>query len=1087
MENYTRVKNKLSAFISKYYKNKLLKGAILFTAVGLLYFLLILSIEYFFWLNTTGRQVLFWLFLILETGLLIYFIFIPLSKLFRLSGVLSEEDASRIIGEHFPEVKDKLLNLLQLKNSEKRSDLLLAGIDQKARELHPIPFNSAINFKSSLKYLKWAAFPVIIFLTILFTGNSSFFSESYGRVVNYNSEFEPPAPFSFHLENKNLEVRENRDFTLRVQTIGEVRPEEMNVSYNNQTYLLRQVEPAVFEYTFKRLQEDLEFRLSSNGVSSSFYKLEVIKVPGLINLEMNFDYPGYTGKKDEAISGTGNARIPEGTEVSWRIDTRETDELHFTLPDTRLNLKTDSGKVSHESRVFSSFNYSISTSNAKISNFEPVSYKIEVVKDRFPEIEVLRKSDSIDEQINYFFGKVSDDYAVNKLQLVYYPEDSKDSLQKVSIPVAKEAFANFLFTFPGDLDLKRGVNYLYYFQVFDNDAVNGTKSSRSEVFGFRKKSFEEIEQEKLLQQGESIQNLNRSLKEMEYSKEELNELSRKQKENKSLDYNDRRKLKDFLERQKQQNEMMKNYSKELKQSLEEENDSIEDNSYKEELKKRLGNNEERLEENEALMEELKEFSEKISREELGEKLEELSKRNQSQQRNMEQLLELTKRYYVEEKNQKLARDLEELAKRQEQLSEAKEKNNTESQQQISGDFDQFREEMDDLEKDNERLKEPVDLDRDKVDEESIKKDQRDAEKNLGENQPASAKEKQKNAAKKMREMSSKMKKNMKSESGEQLKADIESLRQILDNLVRFSFQQEDLLESFKSMNRDDPTYAVKLNIQNDLRENFRHIDDSLYSLALRNPMLSEEITGKLSDIEFDINKALERLAENELPQGTASQQYIVTGANDLAYLLSNILSSMQQQANPQLGKGGGEGEEFQLPDIIKKQGELQEKLEEGLEKKQGGEGSGKRIGNKQEQENGELFEIYKQQQELRMELEKLLKEEGQGNDGDNLRNNMQKLEEGLLDKGFSPQNLERMSNLMHELLKFDKARMQQGEENTRKSETNTKEFANPAKDQNLKAKEYFNQTEILKRQILPLREIYKQKVKNYFERESGTN
>ncbi|HEY9185499.1 MAG TPA: hypothetical protein VIM94_09250, partial [Salegentibacter sp.] len=658
MENYWKVKVKLSTFISKYYKNKLLKGIILFTAVGLLYFILILSIEHFFWLNTTGRKVLFWLFLIIETGLLIYFIIIPLSKLFRLSRVLSEEDASRIIGKHFPEVKDKLLNLLQLKNSENRSDLLLAGIDQKARELNPIPFNSAINFKSSLRYLKWAAFPVIIFLAVILSGNFSFFYDSYGRVVNYNLEFKPPAAFYFQIENPNLEVHENRDYTLIVKTIGELRPERVSVNYNNESYLLKQKKPGVFEYTFKRPQEDIEFRLSANGISSAFYKLDVINVPSLINLEMIFDYPDYIGKKDESISGTGNARIPEGTQVSWKIKTRGTEKVHFTLPDTVINLQPESGMVTHQARLFSSFYYSLSSSNAKIRNFEPVSYKIEIIKDRFPDIEVIKKTDSIDNGISYFSGKVSDDYAVNKLELVYYPENNKDSLQRVSIPVSRESFANFLFTFPGSLNLERGVNYLYYFQVFDNDVLNGFKSSRSEVFGFRKRSIEEIEEKKLLQQGQSIQNFDKSLKEMEHSEEELKELFQKQKESKTFDYNERRKLKAFLERQKQQQEIMMNYSEKLKESLKKENKELEEKSYKKELRNRLGRNEKRLEENEALIEELKEYSEKISREELGDKLEELSKRNRSQQRNMEQLLELTKRYYVEEKNQKLARELE---------------------------------------------------------------------------------------------------------------------------------------------------------------------------------------------------------------------------------------------------------------------------------------------------------------------------------------------------------------------------------------------------------------------------------------------
>ncbi|WP_372919305.1 hypothetical protein [Salegentibacter sp.] len=1086
MENYKEVKRKLNAFISKYYRNKLLKGAILFTAVGLLYLFLIISIEHLFWLNTTGRRILFWLFIGIEAGLFIFFIAIPLSKLFRFSKTLSEEDASRIIGRHFPGVNDKLLNLLQLKNSEKESDLLVAGIDQKSRELNPIPFSAAVNFKSSLKYVKWAAFPVIIFLAIWLTGNSSIFSDSYGRVVHYNAEFQPPAPFYFTLENELLEVRQNKDFTLQVKTIGDMNPEQVSVNYNNQDYLLKRIEPGTFEYTFKRLEKDTEFSLNANGISSEKYTLEVLKVPAILNLETNFEYPAYTGKRSDSVIGTGNARIPEGTRVTWNLKARETYEVHFKLPDSSLNLKPQSGRVEYQSRVYSSLNYSISSSNKKIRNFEPVSYKIDIIKDRFPEIEVVKKTDSLEEQISYFYGKVSDDYGLSKLQLVYYPEASPDSLNQISIPVAKESFAEFLFTFPGDLELERGVNYLYYFQVFDNDGVNGAKSSRSEIFGFRKKTLEEIEEEKIQHQGESIENFNKSLEEIEYSRETLNEISRRQKETDRFDYNERKKLQDFLERQKQQNEMMKNYSEKLKKSLEEEDPSKEENSYKEDLKERLDKNEERLEENEALMEELKEFSEKISREELGEKLEELSKRNQSQQRNMEQLLELTKRYYVQEKQQKLARELQNLAERQERISEDEELNNKESQEKLSREFEEFRKEMDQLDEDNERLKQPVNLDRDQVDEESIEKDQRESETDLDKQQQNKAKEKQKEAAKKMMQMSAKMQQQMQAQSGEELEADIESLRQILDNLVRFSFQQEDLLETFKSMNRNDPMFARNLKIQNDLRENFRHVDDSLYSLALKNPMIGEEITGKLTDIEFDLEKALERLAEDQVPQGTASQQYVVTGANDLAYLLSSILSSMQQQANPQLGKGGGDGEEFQLPDIIQKQEEIQQQLEEGIEKNKGEKPNGE-DGEGQEQESGELFEIYKQQQELRRELEKMINKEAEDPNGENLRDNMEQLEEELLDKGFRPQSLERMTNLVHELLKFEKARLEQGEDNTRKSETNVKEFGNSSKDQNLKAKEYFNSTEILNRQVLPLREIYKQKVKVYFERGTGTD
>jgi len=494
----------------------------------------------------------------------------------------------------------------------------------------------------------------------------------------------------------------------------------------------------------------------------------------------------------------------------------------------------------------------------------------------------------------------------------------------------------------------------------------------------------------------------------------------------------------------------------------------------------LDRNEERLKENEALLEELKEIANKINREELGDKLEELSKKNQSEERNLEQLLELTKRYYVEEKLQKLARDLEGLSEKQEELSDSPEQNSLENQKKIAEEFIDFQKQMEQLEQDNDALKKPTSLERDRIEEESIEKELQEAEQNLENKDANKAKEKQKKASELMKEMSQKMKQMRSQQGGQELKADIESLRQILDNLVTFSFQQEDLLGDFSSMEINNAAYASKLRRQSDLRENFKHIDDSLYSLALSNPMITEKITEKLTDIEFDIEKSLDRLAQNELPQGTASQQYVVTGANDLAYFLSEILSSMQQQANPQLGKGQGESSDFQLQDIIEKQQELNKEFQKKGKQQKGKEGKeeGKSMS---EGEMGELFEIYKQQQELRQQLQELNKQQGNGQ-GEQIEKKMKKAEEQLLDKGFDSRNQEMLQNLAHELMEYEEARIEQGKNNKRESETNRRTFNDTTKGQSIKAKEYFNSIEILNRQSLPLCEIYKQKVKTYFER-----
>ena len=169
------------------------------------------------------------------------FILYPLAKLFKLSKGIDYEQASKIIGEHFPEVNDKLLNILQLHKtaSASESELLLASIDQKAIELQPVPFQIAVNFKSNLKYVKYAIIPVFIFLAIYISGNSNLFSESYTRVVNYDQAYEPPAPFSFQLNQNQLQVKATESLPLQIITDGNVSPENASIHYNGETYFLK--------------------------------------------------------------------------------------------------------------------------------------------------------------------------------------------------------------------------------------------------------------------------------------------------------------------------------------------------------------------------------------------------------------------------------------------------------------------------------------------------------------------------------------------------------------------------------------------------------------------------------------------------------------------------------------------------------------------------------------------------------------------------------------------------------------------------------------------------------------------------------
>ena len=284
--NFNHIQSKLEQFVRRYYTNELLKGAILFFAIGLLYLIVTLLIEYVLWLNPTARTVLFWSFVGVELALFAKFIVFPLAKLFKLQKGINYEQASKIIGAHFPEVKDKLLNVLQLKQTNTQSELLEASIEQKSAELSPIPFKLAVNFKKNTKYLKYAAIPIAILLISYVTGKINWFSDSYERVVNYQTAYEPPAPFEFFVVNENMNAIENREFKLVVNTAGDVVPENAQIHYNGQSYFLQQLGSGEFEYVFPQLKEGLSFNLTANDVRSKDYDISVTKVPTLLNFGM---------------------------------------------------------------------------------------------------------------------------------------------------------------------------------------------------------------------------------------------------------------------------------------------------------------------------------------------------------------------------------------------------------------------------------------------------------------------------------------------------------------------------------------------------------------------------------------------------------------------------------------------------------------------------------------------------------------------------------------------------------------------------------------------------------------------------------
>ncbi|NVJ88482.1 MAG: hypothetical protein HWD82_03475 [Flavobacteriaceae bacterium] len=1100
MESYKKIEQKLHQFSRKYYTNELIKGSILFFSIGALYLFCILFIEYFLWLKPSARTILFILFIAFETFLFLRFIVYPIVKLIGFKEGITFDESSKIIGNHFPEVKDKLLNVLQLKNTAYNSDLILASIEQKSLELQPIPFIKAIDFKENKKYIKFALIPVLVYLISLFTVTNASLGDSLKRVVDYRTAYEPPAPFSFVLETTNLKTIQGNTFEITFKVIGSSIPEEVKIFYDNQTYYLQKTTPNTFSFTFSEVQNNISFYLEANNVQSKTYELNVIKTPTINSIVLELDYPNYTKRKDEVIQNTANLTIPVGTKVTWKATTIQTDSLAFITNASRDYFsKIDENSFNYTKNILIGVNYQITSSNTNLKDYESLQYAIDVVKDEFPIISVTSDIDSISRGTAQFAGQISDDYGLKKLNFVYYDEDRPTLKKQISLNLSKENIQTFFFQFPNNVELQKGVNYEMYFQVFDNDGVNGNKSAKSKVFSYRQKTDEELEQEFLEEQRNTIQNIENSLQKQEKQQQQLDEIQQELQNKKNLNWNDKKKIDNFIKRQEQYKQMMQRQTDKLEENLDEKQEkepSLQEK--KEDLKERIKELK-KLEKQQRLLYEIQKMADKLNKEDLVQKAKELAQQNRQQQRSLEKTLEMVKRFYVEQKTMQIANKIDELSKKQEEV--AKKENSTLAEQnKIKEEFNEIKKELDELNKDNEKLKEPLELPDVKNDEKEVDNALTKSEEELKQQNSKQAKQSQKQSSKKMKEMSAKMQQQMMEMQGESMEENMDDLRKILENLIIFSFQQEQLMKTFSEISTSHPDFGKDLKKQNEIKTYFEHIDDSLYVLSMRVPKISTTIQDDLSSAHYNLDQSLYNFTENRFNTGISNQRYVITAANNLADYLSNILNNMKNNMSMKMGKGKPKKQNgFTLPDLIKKQENLSEKMQKGLEKgekksdgKEGDKPNENNNGKKQcesinsnEDLDGELFEIFKQQSQLRQQLQDAIQENESENPGANSNakkalKKMEELENEILEKGFNRATLQKMQNLNYELLKLDTAKLQQGKDKKRKSEANKKVFErNKVKALQFK-KQFYNQIEILNRQSLPLQQIYKKKVRAYF-------
>ena len=1106
-KTYDKLIEKLDAFTRKYYLNQIIRGAIYFVAIGLAAFLLSAVLEYFGRFSSSVRTALFFGLVFTFAALFISFILIPAFKLARMGKLISHDEASRMIGNHFPNISDKLLNTLQLKRqaelSTSDSSLLIASIDQRIEELQPVPFVAAVNFGENRKYLKYVIPPIVLAI-ILLVVSPSILKDGSQRIVSYNVDYIPEAPFDFIIVNDSLKVALNEDYNLKVETNGTYAPSAMSVDLGGKLFRLKRNTDGTFSYTFKNVRNQVPFKLVADGFYSKNFILDVLPTPSVLNFTVDLSYPDYLKKPNETLSNTGNIRVPEGTRIGWKFSTRNAEELYMAFTDSAFKLEPrEAQKFNYQRKVTSNQIYRVAALNTIVGGKDTIDYRIDVLKDAYPRIQVRETRDSTDKERIYFAGGVSDDYGITRLNFYYSVRNSsgeeRNEVDKITL-TGQAAQEFFHFKDFSAIGLQPGDEIDYYFEVWDNDGVNGAKSTRSTRKSFKAPSLDELDKERK-ESSESVKDkIEQSIKDAAELQKELGKLNKDLLQKKDMSWQDKKRIEDLLKKQK---ELEKNVNQ-----LKEERKNTQQNQEKYmQQSESIMQKQQQLEKmfNELMSEEMKEMYKKLEelmkqfdQEKIREELEKMEMTNEELEKELDRTLEIFKQLEFEQEFEKTLDKLEELAKKQEELSkETKDGDKTkeelkEEQDKLNEEFEKLQEDLKDLEKQNEELERPNDMPDTEKMEEQIKEEMKSSSESLEKNKKSKASESQQGAAEKMKEMAQQMESAMSGSQSENAQEDMESLRALLENIIQLSFDQEAIMENLRVIEREDPKYVELGQKQKKLEDDSKMVEDSLFALSKRVVQIEAVVNREIGLVNQNIAKAIEDIGERKTADAASRQQYVMTSYNNLALLLDEALQQMQMQMSSQNpGKGncnkpGGMGNkpsEGKMSKMQEAMGKKLEQMQKALEK--GQKPGGKKPGMGGQGMSKEIAQMAAEQAAIRREIEKMaqkLNEQGKG-EGKGLQDIAEKMEEterDLVNQEITRETFKRQQDILTRLLESEKAEREREYDNKRESNSpKPYEPSNPERYLEYN-KRKAREIELLRTVPPDLKPYYKERVNDYF-------
>lgn len=1059
---YSEILNRLHKLRMKLKLADLLFGILFWCASALLLSFLLISIEAIFRMGITERA-LGSGFLVLGLAMIfaMYIIYPSYSLLFKKHYPDDNTLASRV-GSKFSHLKDKLINALQVfkkhdQNLEGYSleliDESILGISDAVREIN---FNDVVEYKSVKRQLRFVG----LFLSSWIVLGAFFFSTYRAaghRLLHPLTEFKNEVRLKFSIIPGNVEVLKGEKLKLSAEIEGEEYFEEAVLILKNLTNhnrIERQLIAASsgeFIYTIESVKDSFEYSFRVLDQVSPEYRISVLELPMVRNLQIKLTYPKYTKIPSRFMDqNVGDIAALKGTQIEANITTNKPLKNAWVIFDdsSKIRMKTlaAEARITWALKRIGSYFFKLIDKQGN-ENQNPIFYRMDIVEDNHPTVKLIVPGMDVDldEDMRLFLvAEAQDDFGFLSARLNY--RIYKPSLQMLadsqSMEIKLPSIGQESITIEYDWDLSQ-IGLLpsdyasYHIEVFDNDYVSGPKSARSLTYTVRFPSMFEMYSELNKQQEETFEDIEDVYDKSKDLKEKLDEIVEEIKKDPKLNWEERKNIEDALELQKQVQEDLEKIDKKLDDIIEriEKNDLVALETLKKYKELQELFNELASPELKKVMQELQKALENMDPKELQKAVQKFNLSQEDFLKSIERTLSMLKRLKIEQELDESIKKAEELANQQEELNKQSKNTSRERSDELADKQAELQKDAETLQKEIDELKREMedfpDMPLDKMQatsdimrEQQVIENMQKASQMFQSGNMKSGNMQGQNIKNSLMELAEALKSTKQQMNASQKKEVMQALQRSTRDLLNLSKEQEALMGKGDGLHQNSSKYNELAEKQQNLMTGLGQTAENLMKLSQKTFFVTPEIGKAIGRSFNNMKQALKSLEDRRGSNASKSQGLAMMSLNEAVKQMRN---SMQNLA----GASSAMGMEQFMNQLQAIAGRQQGINQQTLRLNQSG-----RLTLEQQ---AAMARLAAEQEALRKSLEQLQREMGNRSEIpgrlDEVANDMGEVVKELSDNKVNQKIIRRQQRILSRLLDAQRSMRRQDFSRKRKAET----------------------------------------------------